>query len=166
MVRNDFSNFGRGWPKKHFYEIILKSDYWSRRRCHLKVFYFQLWQPFCSVERSDFSNFGRGSPKWTFLWNYFEIGPLLKEMSFEEIVDGRTDDGQISITIAHLEHLVLRWANYKRNGTWNTYKGKLWFSQTNNSFPNNLTLLFMLLLLVEHGGVFDHLLCEWCFQFR
>ena len=37
-------------------------------------------------------------------------------MSFEEIVDGwidgptdgRTDDGQISITIAHLEHLVLR----------------------------------------------------------
>ena len=33
-------------------------------------------------------------------------------MSFEEIVDGRTDgltyDGQMSITIAHLEHFVLR----------------------------------------------------------
>ena len=29
-------------------------------------------------------------------------------MSFEEIVDGRMDDGQISITIAHLEHFMLR----------------------------------------------------------
>ena len=25
MERNDFSNFGRGSPKEHFYEIILKS---------------------------------------------------------------------------------------------------------------------------------------------
>ena len=35
-------------------------------------------------------------------------------MSFEEIVDGRTDgwtdDGQISVTIAHLAHFVLRLA--------------------------------------------------------
>ena len=30
-------------------------------------------------------------------------------MSFEEIVDRRMD-GQISLTIAHLEHFVLRWA--------------------------------------------------------
>ena len=29
-------------------------------------------------------------------------------MSFEEIVDGRTEDGQISITIAYLEHFVFR----------------------------------------------------------
>ena len=33
-------------------------------------------------------------------------------MSLEEIIDGRmdglTDDGQISITIAHLEHFMLR----------------------------------------------------------
>ena len=29
-------------------------------------------------------------------------------MSFEEIVDESTDDGQILITIAHLEHFVLR----------------------------------------------------------
>ena len=31
-------------------------------------------------------------------------------MSFEGIVDRRTDDDQISITIAHLEHFLLRWA--------------------------------------------------------
>ena len=29
-------------------------------------------------------------------------------MSFEEIVDGQTDDGQILITIAHLEHFMLK----------------------------------------------------------
>ena len=32
------SNFGKGSPKKHFCEIILKSGHWFRRRCHLKVF--------------------------------------------------------------------------------------------------------------------------------
>ena len=37
--RNDFSNFGRGSTKKHFCEINLKIVHWSRRRCHLKVFF-------------------------------------------------------------------------------------------------------------------------------
>ena len=40
MERNDLSNFGRGLPKEQFCEIILKSDHWSRRRCHLTVFFF------------------------------------------------------------------------------------------------------------------------------
>ena len=40
VERNDFSNIGRGLPKKYFYEIILKLGLWSRRRCHLKVFLF------------------------------------------------------------------------------------------------------------------------------
>ena len=39
-VQNDFSNFGRGSPKEHSCEIILKSVHWSRRRCHLNVFLF------------------------------------------------------------------------------------------------------------------------------
>ena len=34
------SNFGRGSPKEHFCEIILKSRHWPRRRCRLKVFIF------------------------------------------------------------------------------------------------------------------------------
>ena len=29
--------FGRGLPKEHFCEIILKSVHWCRRRSHLKV---------------------------------------------------------------------------------------------------------------------------------
>ena len=31
VERNDFSHFGRGSPKEHFCEIILKSGHWSRR---------------------------------------------------------------------------------------------------------------------------------------
>ena len=38
--RNHFNNFGRGSHKEHFCENVLKSGYWSRRRCHLKVFLF------------------------------------------------------------------------------------------------------------------------------
>ena len=38
MERNDFNNFGRGSPKEHFCEIILKSGHWPMRKCHLKVF--------------------------------------------------------------------------------------------------------------------------------
>ena len=40
MERNDFNYFGRGSPKKHFCEIILKSGHWPMRRCHLKVFLY------------------------------------------------------------------------------------------------------------------------------
>ena len=89
VERIDFSNFGKGSHKEHFCEIIImKSVHWSRRRCHLKVFLF-----FFSISGS---NFGKESHKqrfkqlWqrvtqeTFLWNYYEIGPLVKEgMSFK-----------------------------------------------------------------------------------
>ena len=61
VERNDFSNFGRGSPKEHFIEIILKSGHQSRRTCRLKKL----------------------------------------------LMEGLTD-GQISITIAHPEHFVLR----------------------------------------------------------
>ena len=44
----------------------------------------ELWWLFCSAERDHFSNFGSGSSNETFLWNYFEMGPLaLEEMSFK-----------------------------------------------------------------------------------
>ena len=52
---------------KHFCEIILKSVYWSRRRCHLKVFLFLALGPFRSAEKNDFSNYGRGSSKEIFV---------------------------------------------------------------------------------------------------
>ena len=37
--RKIFSNFGRGSPKEHLREIILKLVHWSRRRCCLRVFF-------------------------------------------------------------------------------------------------------------------------------
>ena len=37
VERNDFSNFGRRLSKDNFYDIILKSLHWSRRRCHFTV---------------------------------------------------------------------------------------------------------------------------------
>ena len=39
-VGSYFTNFGRGSTKDNFFEIILKSGHWPKRRCHLKVFLF------------------------------------------------------------------------------------------------------------------------------
>ena len=38
MEWNHFSNFGRGSPKEHFCEIILKSGQWPKRRMSSKGF--------------------------------------------------------------------------------------------------------------------------------
>ena len=37
----------------------------------------------------------------------FEIGPLAYEEMLSKEIDGRIDEGQIYITIAHLEHFML-----------------------------------------------------------
>ena len=38
------------------------------------------------------------------MWSYMKLEPVVQEeMSFQEKVNGRTDDGQRPITIAHLE---------------------------------------------------------------
>ena len=61
MEGKDFSNFGRGPFKEHFYEIILKSSLWPKRSSRLKVFLF-LALVVIFFKWSGFSNFGRGSP--------------------------------------------------------------------------------------------------------
>ena len=43
MEQNNFINFGRGSPKEHFCEIILKSGHWPKRRCHLKKLFMDGW---------------------------------------------------------------------------------------------------------------------------
>ena len=43
MEWNDFGNFGRGSPKEHFCEIILKSGHWPMRRCCLKELLMDEW---------------------------------------------------------------------------------------------------------------------------
>ena len=59
-----FSSFGKGSPKKHFYEIILKSGHWSRRKCHLKIFFLFLDLAAILLGAMKPSRtFGRGSPK-------------------------------------------------------------------------------------------------------
>ena len=61
--RNGLSNFCRQSPKKHSCIIISKSMHYLRRRSHLKVFYFQLWWPSCSMAQNSLSNFSRELPK-------------------------------------------------------------------------------------------------------
>ena len=57
---NDFSNFGRGSPKKHFCGIILKSVHWSR----IKDFLFlALTAIFCSVDRKILASLVEGHPR-------------------------------------------------------------------------------------------------------
>ena len=63
MEHNDFSKFGRGSPKKHFCEIILKLVHWSKRRCHLKVFLFLALAAILFSGAERFSNFCIGSHK-------------------------------------------------------------------------------------------------------
>ena len=66
--QNHFSNFGRGSPKEHSCEIISKSGYWSRKRCHLKLFviFSSDGQLHSSGQRNHFRIFGRESPKVLF----------------------------------------------------------------------------------------------------
>ena len=40
VEQNNFNDFGRESPMEHFFEIILKSNHWPRRRYRLKFFYF------------------------------------------------------------------------------------------------------------------------------
>ena len=37
---------------------IIKSSHWPRIRCCLKIFYFKLWQPSCSMERNRCAHLG------------------------------------------------------------------------------------------------------------
>ena len=65
--RNYLYNFGRGSPKEHLCEIILKSNQWFLTRRFLKfALKFPLFGPFwplCATDRNHLYNFERGSPK-------------------------------------------------------------------------------------------------------
>ena len=90
MEQNHFSNFGRGSPKEHFCEIILKLDHWPRRRCRLKVFFFFFFflallailfsraEPFQAVKCILVQNIYSGLKKIENLWEIYrkKIGNL------------------------------------------------------------------------------------------
>ena len=64
--------------------------------------YLELRQPSVSVELNRLCNFERGHQRGTFLWSYLKFGPVVqKEMLFTHN-ERMMDDGQKSITIAHL----------------------------------------------------------------
>ena len=50
------------------------------------IYYLELWQPFCSVERNHLCNFGRRHHEEQFCEKYFEFGPVVQEeMLFKDI---------------------------------------------------------------------------------
>ena len=57
---NNIGNFGRGYYRDQFCEIILNFGQWFRRRCCLKISYLELWRPSCLVELNHLCNFERG----------------------------------------------------------------------------------------------------------
>ena len=84
MEQNHLSNFGRGSPKEHFCEIILKSDLRPRRRCHLKVFLFLALVAIVCSGVEQFEQFWLRTSKGTILSTLVEIRPVVtKEMPFE-----------------------------------------------------------------------------------
>ena len=61
------------------------------------ISYLELWWPSCSAEQNHLGNFGRGHYKEHICVNYFELGPVVQEMSFK-----------IFLTLTSGCHLVLR----------------------------------------------------------
>ena len=59
-------NFGRRHHKKQFCEFIWNLDQGFRRRCCLKIFYPELWQPLHPAEQNHLCNFGRAYPEEKF----------------------------------------------------------------------------------------------------
>ena len=47
LDRNHLCNFGILHHEEQFSELILNLDQWFKRRCCLKIFYLELWRPFC-----------------------------------------------------------------------------------------------------------------------
>ena len=48
--QNQLCNFCRGPNKEHFCEIIHSLQKKFRKRCRLKIFYRELWWPFCLIK--------------------------------------------------------------------------------------------------------------------
>ena len=64
MKHSYLRNFGRGSPKEHFCEIILKLGHWPRRRCRLKVFlFFSFGGHFVQRSRTIFAILEEGHPR-------------------------------------------------------------------------------------------------------
>ena len=101
---NHLCNFGRRFYEEQFCEIILNLDKWFRKRCRLKDFLSGTLAALLFGEAEPFMQFFKKKAPWvTFMLKYMNFGSVVQEMLFKEKVDGRTDEGQRPITIAHFE---------------------------------------------------------------
>ena len=60
MEQDYLCNFGRGHYEEHLRDFFFKFDRWLLWRCHLKIFQFFIWWPFCLMEQIHLCYFGRG----------------------------------------------------------------------------------------------------------
>ena len=68
--------FQQCFSKEHFCEIILKSAYWPWRRCRFMSFLFLALVAILFSGAEPFYQFLISCIKGSFVWNYFEMGPL------------------------------------------------------------------------------------------
>ena len=117
--QNHFSNFGKRSSKEHSCDIILKSAHWPRRRCCLKGFFiFSSDGHFVQQSGTILAILGKGLQgnicvKLFWNWTSGLGGDVLWMNCWRHTTDDgwlTTNAGHRVITIAHLEHLVLRWA--------------------------------------------------------
>jgi len=91
---------------------LVVSDKKIFENCILKTYFLTPW-PTYATNQNHLHNFGRGPPRdhscevWSKYNEWFQRRRCLSKKVY-----GRrtTDDGQRPVTIAHLEHFVLRWA--------------------------------------------------------
>jgi len=96
---------------------LVVSDKKIFENCILKTYFLTLW-PTYATNWNGLNNFNRGPPRdhsckfWSKSNERFQRRSCLSKKSLRTTHDAHrtTDDGQRPITIAHLEHFVLRWA--------------------------------------------------------
>ena len=99
---------------------LVVSDKKIFENCILKTYFLTPW-PTYATNQNHLNNFGRGPPRdhscevWSKSNEWFQRRRCLSKKVYGRRTtdDGRqmtTDDGQRSVTIAHPEHFVLRWA--------------------------------------------------------
>jgi len=82
----------------------------------LETYFLTRW-PNYATNQDHLNNFGRGPPRDHSCEVWLKSNePFQRRRCLSKTIDGRrttTDDGQRPVTIAHSEHIVLRWAKNK-----------------------------------------------------
>ena len=82
---NHLCNFGRGYYEEQFCEIILNLGQWFRSRCCWNDFLSGALVAFLFGGAEPFMQFWKRASWGTFMWSYMKFGPVVQEMSFNDI---------------------------------------------------------------------------------